>query len=305
MELDGSSARTARVVTAVAVVLALIGVVGAVSGAADKSGDDKDVTAIDRTTTTEVTDNTLLPGVTVTSTSLLAGPTTTLKGATTTTAKPGTTATTTVAGGVGDCPAGAAAGPDPAAAITPPAVGVYQFVSCTDSSKSADYTIAKGSTADRRLVTQEQAGVEQTTTVQYRGDGSYQESVTLGVGFAVKCDWDPDVLQYPQPLANGKTWTVESKCTITTPQGNVTLRISGSGKVSGRVTTSVGGTAVNAWIVETVYKLSTPNGDVNASAREYFDPVHGLAVYRHVETKTAQGSGTVDEKLKSLTPKAS
>ena len=76
------------------------------------------------------------------------------------------------------------------------------------------------------------------------------------------------------------------------------------------MTTSVGGTSVNAWVVEGTITLvatipSFGKQTTHISERGYYDPAHGIEVYRHTVASGDNGaSSTSDEKLTSLTPKS-
>jgi hypothetical protein len=303
--------RVPTVLTALAIVLALIGIGGVAFGWADDSSND--VAANGTTTTTAFSGDggdsggdigsslTTLPGGAVTTTP------TTVKPSTGTTAKP-TTGTTSI-DGTGDCPVPPAASSDPGA-HQPPAVGTYTFVSCTDAKDQTEVKITAGQSANgvtRRDVTQESGGITQTATEAWGPNGVFQEVLTIKTGFAdIKCDWNPDVLLFPAQLSVGKTWTADSTCTVPNPQDPskpITLHLTADAKISGRVSPNVGGTVVNAWVVDAHIKLSTPNGDVDLTEHDHFDPAHGVSVYRHSESHSSQGSVTRIDRLKSLTPK--
>jgi hypothetical protein len=309
-----ASSRLPIVVIAVAIVLALIGIGGIASGAADKPSDDV-ATSGGTTTTTDLggfgggdggdsgvgSSLTTLPGAPGTTTP------TTQKSTTGTTAK-STTGTTSL-DAVGDCAAPAASSTDPGAEQAP-AVGTYTYVSCTDSSDTTDVKVAaaqSGNGVTRRDVTEEAGGLSQTATEAYGPNGILQEVLTIKTGFAdIKCDWNPDVLLFPAQLSVGKTWTADSKCTVTNPQDPskpITLHLTADGKISGRVAANVGGTTVNCWVLDAHVKLDTPNGAVDLTEHDHFDPVHGVNVYRHSESHSAQGNVTRIDKLKSITPK--
>jgi hypothetical protein len=299
--------RLPTVLVAVALVLALIGVGAVAFGAADKPSKKAASTGSTTTSTVFASDATI-PGETTTTAA--AGSTggttaTTAKSSTGTTAKPGTTATTSQ-DGVGDCPAGTASATDPGAAQAP-AVGTYTYVSCTDSSDTSESKVAaaqSGNGVTRRTITEEaEQGASQTSTRAFGPNGVLDELWTIHSGLGdFRCDWNPDLLLFPAQLTVGKTWNVDSSCTIQTPQGNANLHVAGTGKISGRVQVSVGGTNVNAWVVDATIHVDAPGQTVDQTVHEYWDPAHGVAVYRNVKASTAQGSVTRVDRLKSLTP---
>ena len=300
----GASTRTPTVVVALAIVLALIGVGGVAFGLANKPS--KKVASTKSTTTTEFGTETTLPGETTTTAAGAAGgtPTTAKGGVTVTTAKPGGTTATTALDAVGDCPAPAASSTDPGAAQAP-AIGTYTFVSCTDASDSTEVKVAAGPSGNgvtRRNITESQGGgsMSQTATEAYGPNGVLDEVWTIKSGVGdFKCDWNPDLLLFPAQLAVGKTWTSDSTCDVS---GNK-LHITGTGKISGRVNVNVAGTTVNAWVVDATIKFSGGGNEVTETLHDYWDPAHGVNVYRNVQANTGQGSISRVDHLKSLTPK--
>jgi hypothetical protein len=303
--------RVPTILLAVSVLLALGGLVAAVSGAADKPAN-----------------NVAASGATTTSTSLLTSDTTLAGGVTTSTAAGGATGTTaptrttlkgstgTTAPGGGGVAAGGLCGTAPAASadpgpVQPPAVGLYTYEPCADG-ESSDISVSagqSGSGVTRRQVTEStEQGGSQTVTEAYGANGVSQEGLTVNAGVGTfACDWDPDIVELPSGLAIGKTWNVDSKCALTQdgkPVG-AQLRITGNGKVTGRVQTSVGGVPVTAWVVTAALHLTSPQGSQSIDATYYFDPAHGLRIYKHEETKGDAGSISRVQYLKSLTPRAS
>jgi hypothetical protein len=294
------------VLIAVALVIALIGIVGVAFGAADKPSK---VASTKSTTTTEFSGDggdaggasdqttlTTLPGAT----------TTTVKGAPVTTSKPGATTSTTTLDGVGTCPVPAASNSNPGAEAAP-AIGTYTYVSCTDSSDTTDVKIAAGDSKNgvtRREVTEQAGGFSQTATQAYGPNGILQEVLTINYGATpIKCDWNPDVLEFPAQLSVGAKWKADSKCTVAGPNGNTTLHLTADATVSGRVQAVIGGATLNCWVVDAHIVLDTgPNGSVDLTEHDHFDPAHGINVYRHSESKTPQGSVTRVDHLKSITP---
>jgi len=305
-QTTGASSRLPIVLIAVALVIALIGIVGVAFGAADKPS--KNVAATKSTTTTEFSSDTTFPGETTTSSvpGVPGATTTTVKGAPVTTSKPGSTTSTTTLDGVGTCTVPAASNSDPGAEAAP-AIGTYTYVSCSDSSDTTDVKIAAGDSKNgvtRREVTEQAGGLSQTATQAYGPNGILQEVLTINYGATpIKCDWNPDVLEFPAQLSVGATWKADSKCTVTTPNGNTTLHLTADAKVSGRVQTVIGGATLNCWVVDAHIVLDTgPNGSVDLTEHDHFDPAHGINVYRHSESKSPQGSITRVDHLKSITP---
>lgn len=295
-----ASLRTVLIVAAAA--LALVGAGGLATGAAD--GDDLTTAGNQSTTTLAGTDSTLGVGSDTTTTTT-ASTATTVRGAPATTAKPGgTTGTTVAAVETNAC----ATPPDSAGnpgAIQAPALGIYSFVSCADGSPVDDETIREGASGGgkvRRLISHTQQGVQLTETVAYGPEGVIQESLNVtAFGQQANCDWNPDIVEYPANLSVGATWSVKSQCTTSFGQ----FKVEGTGKVLGRKTVTIGGTAVNTWVIETKIKLQTPQGNQQADELDYFDPSRGIDLYRKTVASDGEGGTvTVVRRLASLTPRA-
>ncbi|MEY2426391.1 MAG: hypothetical protein QOI61_1963, partial [Actinomycetota bacterium] len=153
------------------------------------------------------------------------------------------------------------------------------------------------------------SGFEQTATVFYGPNGVFEESFT--VAGVVTCDWKPDMMQWPASVAVGTTFSIDSSCTIGSPQGSATIRFTGTSTVAGKVAVTIGGATANAWSVSSTGHLMTHSKDKNGKeednnvdivATRYFDPTRGVDLYRHLDTKGSQGNATIIERLKSLTP---
>jgi hypothetical protein len=121
---------------------------------------------------------------------------------------------------------------------------------------------------------------EITSEVAWRGDGKYVLETTFTAqqgGF--RCDWDPDVLEYKLPLAQGTTWRIENSCVVA--QG-FTIEIESTSRVTGSEKTSVAGQTVDTWIVysEGTLTFRTPQGTSmqRVTADDRFSPAHGLSV---------------------------
>lgn len=297
--------RLPTTMTVLALVLAVIGVGGVVSGAADDKPAGK-LASTSATTTTSAVANSLLPGATVT-TIASGGPATSAR-ATGTTAKP--TATTAASAG---CVVPAAATADPGT-HQPPAIGTYTYASCTDGSQTSEMKVAAGTSGSgttRRNVSEDAGGVPQTASLAYAGSGVLFESFTVQTpNGEFTCDWIPDLLNYPAALKVGTEWTTKSSCQLKDAKGVSfgELQADGTGGVTGRVLVDVGGTAVNAWVIEGLLKLTTKiaggSGSTTITSKDYYDPKRGLDLYRHAETEGQEGEFIRDERLTSLSPRA-
>lgn len=300
------ASRLPTVVTAIAVVLAVIGLGVAVSGAADKPADKLASNDASTTTTTAVTTTVVADATT----------TTAARGSVTTTKSTGTTAKSTTATTLAAaCAAPPAASADPGAQQAP-AIGTYTYASCSDSSDTSEMKVAAGTGGNgtaRRVVSENTSGFAQTSTYAYGPSGVLLESLTVSTPQGpYTCDWDPDVVNYPPSLKVGTTWTAKSSCQLKNSKGvsQGELKLDGTGKVSGKVQFAVGGTSVNAWVVEATIKLTTVvtgfgTQTATVTSKDYYDPTRGIDLYRHYEGTSEQGgSVTRDERLTSLTPKA-
>lgn len=305
--LGPSSSRLPTIVTALAIVLALIGVGGIAAGAADKPDDDATVASSGTTdTTARDSSGTTVAGGESPGTSAAGQPGATTKS---TAAGGGSTPTTVSAA----CPSPPAASADPGGHQAP-ALGTYTYVSCADDSDTTDVKVAAGESSggvQRRNISDQSSGFPQTSTFAYGPAGVIFESLTVTTPQGrFTCDWDPDVVNYPPTLKMGTEWTSKSSCDLKDARGVKlgTIDVDGSGKVTGRVAVSVGGTTVNAWAIEGTIVLTTETGFGNSTQtikqRSYYDPTRGLSLFRHTEATSAQGNFTRDDRLVSLTPKS-
>jgi hypothetical protein len=310
-----SASRLPTVITAIAVVLAVIGLGGVVTGAADEPSDKVDSST--RTTFDGDGGDGGDGGDIGGSSSTLAGgtTTTTTPGASTTTAKPtATTSKSTATTSLAACPIPPAATADPGAQ-QPPALGTYTYMSCSNTAETTDMKVAAGASGNgvtRRLVSETEDGFGQTTTYAFGPSGVLLESLTVqSPQGPFTCDWNPDVVNYPPSLTLGKEWTAKSSCQLRDDKGvsRGQLELDGTGKVTGRVQVNIGGTNVNAWVIEGVIKLKTTvtgfgSQTATVTSKDYYDPTRGIDLYRHAEGTTGPGGDEVrDERLTSLAPK--
>ena len=305
-----SSSRLPTVLIAVAAALAIIGATLAATGAADDDSKNLASSSSRRTTTTELRadgggdggDVDPLPGVVSPTTGGSGGRSSTTMRATGTTRPPDAPPA--------DCPTPPSTNAS-LQAPTPPAAGTYEYVSCADANDESDNTKVEEKPGDpqRRLITSNLAGYPQTKTAFYGPNGVFQES--FSIGGLVTCDWDPDILELPPTINVGTSWSADSRCTITSPQGTGTLELKASNKVTGKVAFPVGGTPVNAWAIESNAHVKitgknqrgeTQSSEYDIVSRLFYAPAQGVDVYRHLELKTTEGTTTIIDRLKSVTP---
>lgn len=286
------------VLIAVAAVLALVGVTGVATGAADN--DSGHVAAVSSRTTTTLRNTDSNPGSFDDVTTTLPGVTTTVGKTTGTTAKGGATATTVVSSESNAC--AAPDGPGAPANSTAPAVGVYSYVNCSDGSAGTDSKVEVGSAVDgktRRRVTVSRQGSSITEIRSYTDGAVTLEGLDIASPYGtIHCDINPDVVETPGGLAKGKQWSGSGSCDQPAPIGKITF--SGSGKVTGAKTVTIGGTAVQVWVIETTLKVTAAGQTQNTSAISYYDPSRGIDVYQQA---TVSGT-TIQMRLASLTPRA-
>ncbi|HVT78703.1 MAG TPA: hypothetical protein VHD87_16810 [Acidimicrobiales bacterium] len=306
------SSRVATVMIAVAILLALVGIGGVAFGAADKPSTKASATGSTTSTSELSASDTTLPGATETTAAGAGG------GATSTTIASGNHSTATTAAGAkpsgicGDAPATAT---DPTANQAP-AIGRYTFVDCSDNSKTVDEAVTAGASSNgvtRRNVTADMGGQQQTSSIAYGPNGVLIESLSFDSPQGrLTCDLNPDVLNYPADIHVGSQWSGSSTCDIKNNAGVKygTIKLDSTGKVTGKVAATVGTTTVNAWSVEGTITLTATvpsfgSQTTHINERGYYDPAHGIEVYRHAEVSNGANNVTTDEKLSSLTPKAS
>jgi len=254
-----------------------------------------------------------------------SGPTTTPK-APPTTSRKGTSATPATTAKPKCPPAGAPGPSTPASSdpgpTRPPALGAYCYsVAITDASgtRNSEHVAKVEAGQDsqgvtRRVTTRQDEQATLKTTEAWAADGVRQERIVISSGgFDIDCDWQPDVLVYAQPLSVGAKWVVDSSCQTTTqgPSGPVSLREQGERRVTGRATTSVGGTQIVVWVIETNGKLTVSSGvsvlrTDDVTAVSHFEPTRGLEVYDKVTTVSSGfgggGTTTAERRLLSLSP---
>lgn len=301
-----ASPKPRLILLALSITLALIGTVGAATGAADDESNDLETATGSTTTialsTDDSTTTSSIPGVATTLTTLKNTPTT-----------KATTATTAGGGSSASPCAGTPVTTPPPAVSAPPAIGSYDYVECGSGESVGGRKITAGSGGggvERRVVQTTTAFGDVYATTAFSSNGTVQESMEIhSFGYTVPCDWKPDIVEYPSGLAVGKSWSVNTSCTLPTG-GKVT--VTGTRKVTGIVNYVVGGTTVTAWVIDETQKQTaqTPQGNIVIDQKgfHYWDAARGLVAYQKA-TVTASGqmqqpSETVEIRLVSVTPKA-
>lgn len=299
----------------VAILVFFTGVVGAVT----YDDDDAGVTETTADSTTTIVPSSIAGGappaqVSTTVADDPTAPTTTTAdgdGGTPTTAG---TAPTTTAGTVTSEPQ-VTSGPPPAATGDPgpskiPAAGVYTYEIVADSGDGAETSSA---TTTVELLSGDRTNGRFKTTMERDGEGLISEATGSPDGFVVEksivksafgdsdeCIWDPPFTILPR-LAPGVTWSFASTCDTTISGANVTVSISGSGRVTGTEVIPVLGQQREVWVLETTtrteadvqFGADTFEQDSEETATVRFDPSLGTDVStKAVTVSSGQQSGT-------------
>ena len=109
---------------------------------------------------------------------------------------------------------------------------------------------------------------------------------------SVRCDWNPDLLEYEFPLRAGASWPERSSCH---PSSTSTFSVDGTARVSGPEHLSVGGGSVVTWIVTFDGTLRV-QGDTQSFSEtihdeDHFSPDHGITVKEVTNTTDTDPSG--------------
>lgn len=189
----------------------------------------------------------------------------------------------------------------------PPEAGTYHYKSTTN-----------GETRDSEIRITDRGGGRQTESID---DQVFSETqwgkvkkivtqTTFGQSAnGLRCKWDPPLTELVFPLADGKTWKVDSSCQAA--QG-FTLRITGTAQVTGKEQVKVAGATLDTWVLKTDATLNFKSGamsnDQKVESDERFSVPHGLTV-RAVEKTSGtdprtrrSASTTTTREIKNLTP---
>ncbi len=229
-------------------------------------------------------------GVTTT-TGAAAAPTTTARSRPTTTAAPARTRS--------------APGP-----LVAPKVGTYGYDATTSSNGAAPST-------SRITVTVEAAGSEGATTLQdisiptdQLGQritirsrvawGSSGAIVRRSQAMGADCGWQPPWAQYAGGLKVGRTWSYDTRCSVTTPV-QATVERRGSRRVTGTSTVDAAGQSVATWTiaVDETTVITTPLGvvSVRSVGTEQLAPSLGVPV---AKDESLSGTGIAPNTTSSL-----
>jgi hypothetical protein len=206
-------------------------------------------------------------------------------------------------------PAPATAAPAPAGGpgeTVPSKPGTYRYREVSDG-ETTEETVR---ITDRGGGRQTEAETDFSNEVAWRPDGKYILESTFGQppqGF--RCDWNPDVLEYKLPLAQGTTWQAAQSCT---PGQGFTIEFESTSRVTGAERIRVAGQDVDTWVIRSEGTLTfrTPQGSStqNLTSDSRFSPKHGLSV-KSTETIKGRDPSTgenVDEtstrEILNLTP---
>jgi len=162
--------------------------------------------------------------------------------------------------------------------------GAYRYREVSDG-ETTEETVR---ITDRGGGRQTEAETDFSSEVAWRSDGKYILESTFGQppqGF--RCDWNPDVLEYKLPLAQGTSWRAAQSCTAA--QG-FTIEFDSASRVTGAERVRVAGQDVDTWVIRSEGTLTfrTPQGSStqNLTSDNHFSPEHGLSVK---STETVEG----------------
>lgn len=278
-----------------AIVLA-VGLVGAFTVDAD---DDKPASLAVRddatTTTAETVPVDESPVIGVTTTLLLTN------ASTTSTRPPATTTTIKI--------------PDPGP-TKPPAPGAYgyKFVYATDPSRNADITEQISAQPDqngvhyRKETYPDGQGNTLTNDVAYAADAvRLTMSHIASAQTSIDCGWTPPIVLFLLPLAVGKTWSYDSKCSATVSGAQATVQKKGDNKVIGKSLDTIGNVAVRTWVIEehTITSVSHPffNTTRDAVVTRHWAPDYGLITFEKEVGKTNGQDYTTERTLQNVKPR--
>ena len=206
----------------------------------------------------------------------------------------------------------------------PPQPGTYRFTRTVteDDEKDEEETdikieaVGTEGNVTRQKMVQQQDSATFIHTIAWAPDALRLELTRFeasfgGQAYAYDCDWNPDTVEFALPLAAGKTWTVDSRCTaeIEVQPGQkqtLTIHRTGNQSVTGQKRVDVGGTSVNVWVIEgktTVQTSGAFNSRQESDGTIHMAPEYGLRVYQKEVTRGSQGDATVEVKLTSLKPR--
>ena len=189
----------------------------------------------------------------------------------------------------------------------PPALGTYVYAE-TNPEGTQDSTFEVTSQGGGRRVENHDSG-RAVSEVEWRPDAKYVRVSTFRTpGGDVRCDWNPDFVQFKFPLRRGIAWTIDSRCR---PNATSTIAVKGSARVTGARQRTVGGERVAVWVVisDVTFTFSGNGASFSQAVHdeEDFAPSHGLTVFDVLTTTGTAPSGEQSRRrttrvLKSLRP---
>lgn len=204
----------------------------------------------------------------------------------------------------------------------PARVGTYTYTVTVDGESSeATQTVEAmsgapaGETRQAQTTKTKQGDVR--NQVRWAADAVYLESTSGsgGGGPGGDCDWNPDVVLLQLPLAKGKGWVSESSCSGQSAYGPYTLKARFESSVTGTARRTVGGEAVDVWVVQTKrhieitaqYQGQQFNVTEDGTSTTFFAPRQGMTVREESSSTasfpTGQRKTTTTRDLQRLTPR--
>ena len=269
-----------------------------------------------------------LAGEAASTTTSAAGGTSSEGSTTSTLANGGTPAATgdgssagTTATSAGASPAPTVAGPaTPAERGTAPRPGTYRYRTTQSGEEPEESDRIVRDVQRTHTEVHQQIESADTSTggrvrndVIWRGEGLVVTKSTFsGPQGDIECDWQPDMLEFPAPLAVGKKWTIESSCNTTAQGQPVRVERKANREVTGAEKLSVGGEAVDTWVVTGDDRLTITVGPpeapvfkqvVDTNGTVHVSPAHGVEIRGVTNIKTGDTSRTITQELLSLQPR--
>ena len=207
------------------------------------------------------------------------------------------------------------------APLQPPKAGHYTYeVSVDGETSEASYVVeaasggAPGET--RQVHVLKNADGEMRNHLIWKADAVHLDrtSGSGAQGMSGDCDWQPDVLARKLPLTVGSSWVADSSCSGESPYGPYTINAHFEFKVTGTARMTVGGQAVDVWVIESTqhlditaqYQGQEVKATQDATSKTWVSGKHGLSVREESQSTAGspmgQRSTSSTRQLKSLSP---
>lgn len=202
-------------------------------------------------------------------------------------------------------PTTVAASPQPA--VAPPAVGTYRYrldAGGADPEEVRTVVTDPGGEGLRREVDVDSGRGRVRSLLVWSPQAVVAERSTfLTDAGEFECVWQPAIVELPQPLAQGASWSVDSSCETTIDGGPGRIRREARREVTGTERVQVGEATVEVWVVTGTERTTVELGPRDAPSLTQavesvleiaFDPRLGLDVSTTTGSRTV---GTTDPPL--------